>query len=309
MSIDVGGWRNFNTASFSSHIVAVGDKNGSADYVDVSHPYARPITRGATKEVMLLAQNFNSTAQVVWAESIDSVGDDFGLYCATCCQGASSTECDWTRAASGGTAGVALDALDYDFDAMMHGRWMWPYIADPAPDMDADTPSILFSGTPDGSTCPDQGTYSEGDIYLATWDPVGQAWEPYDSGDTDSCPDAVIVDAHDPGITPLPDDQYKVYVIAHGQDLVAHYFNGTSVEAATASPQIMWDDGFGTIISDDCMANVDSFAYVDAGGTPHEGMFFYLHDSGVVFQSGTCTSGTTYSGATFGQVYFAELQN
>lgn len=188
---------------------------------------------------------------------------------------------------------------------MLHGHWMWNYVTTPTPEMTTDHPSILFTGDPGGGTCGQQGPYAEADIYMATWS--GSAWIPYDGADADACPDALIFDAHDPAVTPLPDNASKIYVVGHGQDVKTYYYDGSAIETSTASPSFIWGDG-GASVSDDCIANMDSFVMID-GGVPHEGMLFYLHKDELDFQTGFCHEGSNYTGTDQTRIYFAELTN
>lgn len=307
------GWDDFNRSTWSVYMdEAFGSHTSDLDYDDVSHPYARPVDNGMDVVVRALAQNQGTSGywHVDWTDSVDDIGDDFDLTCSSCCAGASSTECDFptAEAASPPTAGVAVcadsSASCYELKDALHGRWMWDYIADPVPDMTSDSPTILFSGSPDGVTCSAVGG-GQADIYQATWDPVGETWEVLMDG---SCPDAIITDAHDPGIIPLPNGDFKAYVVDASHELVIHYYNGVteSWETGTSVVEIYFE-GDSTVVDHDCIANVDAFVHVDGG--PLEGMFFYLAPSDGAFEVGYCDQGSDYSGSAYSNIYFAELQN
>ncbi|MCB9763781.1 MAG: hypothetical protein H6739_28690 [Alphaproteobacteria bacterium] len=305
------GWDDFNRTSWAVTSSEVfGSHTSDTDYDGVSHSYVLPVDNGTDVVVRALAQNQGSGDwHIVWVDSTDDVGDDFGLYCASCCADTGATECDFptAEAASPATAGVAVCAdssssCDYLSDAL-HGRWMWDYIADPVPDMTSDAPSILFSGSPDGSTCTAVGG-GQADIYQATWNPSSEEWEVVmDSG----CPKAIFEDAHDPGVIPLPNGDFKVYVVDSSHDVTIHYYNAIlgDWESDTSNPEIHFAGP--VTVTHDCIANVDPFVYVD--GDKYNGMFLYIHDSGVGFESGTCTQGSDDSGSTYSNLFFAELQN
>lgn len=315
----VSGWTNFNTVEWETDTSAdsvevFGSHESDADYDDVSHVYAYPVTDGTAEFIEVLAQNAGTSLQVVWAQSTDDVGDDFGssFTTSTVCYGA-GTACDWPAAETAGVAGIALDPGDWGFDSLLHGRWMWSVIANGPPDLSTDTPSILVTGGPDGSTCADVDSddadtdAGPDDIYMATWDPSA-GWEMVDGPDGGSCPDVLIADAHDPGVTPLPSGDFKIYVVTTStHEVRTYYYHAGAIEVAYATPVFDWDPAGSIHISHGCLANIDSFAFVDGSG-PHEGMFVYVHQGGT-FQSSSCTGGLVNANANDNRMFFAELQN
>lgn len=302
------GWQNFNAATWSSAEFVAGSHVSDTDYDATTHPYAFPVTVTSggvtTYETYLLAQNDSTTRHVVWGIVDDGVSQTVDISCASCCYASSAGPCDWPGGESLGYDGVAVDETAWNMADALHGHWMWNLIDDGIPDMTSDTPSILFTGNLDGSTCAVVGG-AEDDVYEATWDP-STGWIVRDD-DADDCPDPVITDAHDPGITPLPADSYKIYAMDSSHDLTTWYMHDDTIEADTATPQIKWGNAPQNVVTPDCIADVDTFAFVDGSG-PHEGMFLYIAETDETFQSGTCTSGTR---KTFGKqgVYFARLTN
>jgi hypothetical protein len=292
------------------------------DFKYIGHPYALPVNDGVDDVVRLLAQNHPGSGSwfpdnhVVSVDSVDDIGDDFGLYDLTCNSGNPGV-CDWSGVGevaicADGTAGCS------EVDNALHGRWAWEYMVLGPPDLSVDEPMVLFSGEGDDeedgtcqATLPDND--NKNDILLATWDASGQEWVV--SLDGSGCPEALIADYHDPGVVPLPDgatDDFKVYAKAWNAGTLTTFYVTDLSSSPTVedcldcqpNPTFKFDDIYDTPLDTDCMANVDVFTYLD-GSTPREGMFF---DAGSAANYDGAAM-TCINGVNTPAVYFAELIN
>ncbi len=317
------GWQDFNNATWLAPPVPVAQSETAVDdFKYIGHPYALPVNDGVDDVVRLLAQNHPGSGSwfpdnhVVSVDSVDDIGDDFGLYDLTCNSGNPGV-CDWSGVGevaicADGTAGCS------EVDNALHGRWAWEYMVLGPPDLSVDEPMVLFSGEGDDeedgtcqATLPDND--NKNDILLATWDASGQEWVV--SLDGSGCPEALIADYHDPGVVPLPDgatDDFKVYAKAWNAGTLTTFYVTDLSSSPTVedcldcqpNPTFKFDDIYDTPLDTDCMANVDVFTYLD-GSTPREGMFF---DAGSAANYDGAAM-TCINGVNTPAVYFAELIN
>ena len=270
------------TQSMTETGACVADECKEFDKVD--HPWAVPATDGTDYFVRLFAQNngANDFKHVVMVDSGDDQGTDFELTvstpsytCAT-----TGTECDWPSVADVVIAADSTAGTGYLFSAL-HGRLAWDQIADEATDDGAldvstsgDEPFMVVSAKPNTTTC---SAYAPGtsdpDVLMAEWDASSQLWEVSKSSSPTCADDWAAADCHDPAVTALPGDEFKMYAVQwEGSTHLIHifYFDGTDWETETSTPIFKLEDG--DVISPECLANPATVARVD-DGTPYEGMF------------------------------------
>ena len=305
------GWTNYNSTTWSGFTNVVGSNSTLPDYAVVNHPFVIPHDDGTTKRFRMMAQNAGAagTQHQVWVDSAAGTPQDFDLtLTGTDCVGTSDYECDWATRVAAGLAGVALESGTV-WETNLHGRWVWDYVADGVPDLTSDSPLMVFTGQPDGTNCVDVGDDSS-DIYMATWSPGTSTWVPYDGVDSGTCADAIVPDAHDPAVTPLPAGEFKMYSVnTNDHDIIIHYYDGTKWESDTATVTVRWDDAASpqTPVDQDCIANVATVARM-VSGTGREAMFMYVARKDTDFEEQVCDAGSDFTGAG-SRIYAAELQN
>lgn len=109
------------------------------------------------------------------------------------------------------------------------------------------------------------------DLYQSVWS--GSAWAVDVDGGSPSCGEAYVEDRHDPGIIPLPDDEFKMYVWDHDTAPVVMYWNDDlGVWEDETTFEIWLDDGFTTEVTA-CAKNLDVVVHVDPP-VVREQMFF-----------------------------------
>ena len=298
---DADGWQDFNDTAWTDNGVVAESQGGGTDFDGTSHPSVLPVVTGSGNRVRMLAQNSGSSKKhLVTVDSTDDTGDDFNLTCGTCCAGGTAGECYWSSVASVAICADSTSGCSHLARAL-HSRWQWDLIAYGPPVLASEYPTLLFTGSEDGNAGCDVEGGSTDDVYGATWS--GSAWA---VDMTSSCPtDPFAVDEHDPAVTAYPGDEFKVYVVDSSSpyDVVTYYqrSNGTW-EAQTPVPTFELEDS--TVITGDCLADLDSFVFNDSG-TPREGMFLKVAEDGDTnFEGHLCNSGTAAAG-----IYFAELSN
>lgn len=295
------GWQDFNDTTWTDNGVVAESYGSGTDYDQVSHPTVLPVVlAGPVNRVRMLATNRGSKKQIVMVDSYDDTGDDFDLTYGSCWD-STSGECDWPSVGSVAMCADGTSTCDYLSHAA-HSRWLWDLVAYGPPVMASEYPEILFMGEESGADgCDAEGLLND-DIYAATWS--GSSIDVNLSG---SCPeDPFVTEDHDPAVTALPGDTFKVYVMdASTYEVNTHYRqdDGTWEDATTypAHPLFLLEDD--TEITHDCLADLDSFAFLD-GSTPREGMFVKVAEDDMLFEGHYCTTGT-YQEA----IYFAELEN
>ncbi len=291
------GWQNYNDTTIWEAAVLVAEGHESdTDFDEPSHAYVSPVVVGGNNRVRMLAQNAGSVNQVVSIDSTDDEGDDFNLTCADCCDGNTAGECDWPTVADVAICSDMTSSCDY-LERAQHGRWVWDYIADGVPDLSSDTPSVVFSGQYDESTCTSPNGPTQAEIFWADWDTANAEWDVSMSG---GCPVIQYENRHDPGIQVFPGGLVKMYVMqaeGNGAEFHLYYFDGFSWESQSATPVIYLDDGGTTEVEDDCLSNPAGIVRFEGG--PQTGLFLDIQGVG-----GDCASGV----ANYG-IYFAELSN
>jgi hypothetical protein len=314
------GWQNFNTSTWVTPPTSVArSETANIDFDSINHAVAFPVLFGTDPYVRMLAQNHPGFEtgwehrHIVSVDSVDDEGDDFSLYINNCNSGGIGN-CDWTNE---GEIAICADGTSAcaEVDQAGHMRWMWDYVTYGPPNLDEDEPMLVFGGEGEdeeeaGEDCLSAlgGEEFQNDILLATWDGLGWVVAQDGSG----CPEVLIADYHDPGVTPLSGDAFKIYAKAWGDsgDITTFYYSNGAIEVdslgnpKTATPQFFFADSYA--IDVDCIANVDSFVRPsgDPDVRPDEGMFF---DGGIENQS--FDSAYCDEGFQTGAMYFAELSN
>ena len=221
---------------------------------------------------------------VVSVDSVDDEGTDFGLACSGECTYDCDTTgelCQWpgvgsVAIAAKGTAGT------FQLNNALHGRLVWDYIADALTDDGAldvsttgDEPMMVVSSELHPITCSSYtlGDSDEDDVLVAERDASGQAWLISNSGANSCADDWTGEDQHDPAVTPLQDDAFKMYAVewdTSTHEVVITYYDGTDWETDTATPKFELEDG--TVISHKCLTNPATIVRNESG-TIYEGMF------------------------------------
>ena len=312
------GWQDWNTYTGweGETTVVEGVAGGSGSLREPTHPWV--VSAGAVESafVRLFFHTAGSIKQIWSLDSTDDVGDAFDVECGdtggcdldvdTCAYG---DLCDLEDVSADGgeaTLEICADTDDADcfyLDEAAHGRLVTNYVEDPVVEFASEEPSLLFTGQMD-STC---SAYSgESDIMQAWWDAGAQAWDMDVDG---SCPDGTIgEDRHDPGVIPLPEGEFKVYMqhgAGDGADDGGHievcYWNGTLWEDCQ-DVEFAFDDGSSRGVSPnsmglgtlaeiyECVANIDAIVFIESG-TVYEGAFlkaatWTTHDSDACFLNG-----------------------
>jgi len=302
---DDTGWQNWNTySSWSSDTLVAESGTGGATDV-VTHPWVVASDDGSTKAVRLFVHAYDAgsggpdQSEVYSADSTDEEGTDFSLECTDpggCTDCAYGDFCDY----SGASLAIDADgdAGDEYLDSAAHGRIMWDYVASGAVDFTSDSPGMLFSGDVQaGPTCTQAGSAGPDDIYRATWDSSGWAWDIEDDG---TCPESMGDgdDQHDPAVTPLPGGEFMAFVKVGG-DVRVYYWDPTATAwEDDRTIRVCFDSGADpcgspttdcTTLTTDCMANVASL--VTHTGAPQGGIFFHVGESGKPYDGDTCASG------------------
>ena len=284
-------WTDWNTASWTTAtLVSVKTTTSSGRYNDPSHPWAVPVDDG-NKYIRMFYNVVDSTTggtEVEYIDSVDEEGADFELECVSgsCSVDGQSCSvgglCDWDN--DYGDAGVPVVAVcsdstsscDYLANAA-HGRLLWDYVGGGwAIDFGADTPMMMFTGAPDGTSCTRPGDIRD-DIYLAQWSYSSSAWGVFTDGGSPDCPEEEAIDVHDPAMIPLPGGEFKRYVAyddGGNRYILVKYWNGSSWEDQSAV-EIVFDDGSDTPLTGTCIGNVDTLVYKN-GATTYEGMFMHV---------------------------------
>lgn len=304
---DDTGWPSTNPlndpASWASAtLVAEGSTDSADDDYKADHPWAMLTRDGSDKRVQLFVQSQDlSNNKVIQIESVDEVGDDFGLSC-----GASS--CFMTMLDGGGYVAIDADgtsATDYVAHAR-HSRVGWDYIADAYIDAGTDLPFMMFQmQRPSSGDCADTG-YDDIGWADGAWDSGSSVWDwavETDGGSPD-CPVVHIEDGHDNTMIPLPGDEFKLYYKDwSSEDWYVTYWNGSSWED-DALIEFQWD-GSASGPTHDCIENPAAVVHL-GGGFINEGMAFMLMDSDI------CGTGLDDDGSFTNDdsaIVFAELSN
>ena len=321
------GWQDFNTySSWTDTLVAEGT-GGSGAYGQVTHPWVIPEDDGGTRRIRLYFQAYPSSAsdsEIARLRSVDDVGDDFGTQCDT--GGGCDDGCAYGDNCYFGGALTAVDADgdtgDEYVDMAGHGRAMWDPVAHGGVDFDGDTPSMVFTGEPDGSTCLDPGSGVQPDIYRVDWS--GSAWSVVGDGGSPECPLEQPEDEHDPAILPLTHDDYRM-ITQDESTVVLRHWNGVDEEWEdfTTDIWVCLDPGDTSNPCDDpatdCVAFegdcMEDFAFVHYvnGATKETGLFFRAHKDGYDWGSPgvdpLCESGEGLDSGETPGVVFAERWN
>ncbi len=173
----------------------------------------------------------------------------------------------------------------------------WDQLADEATDDGAldvsttgDEPLLVDSAKINATTCSSVALGgSDPDILVAEWDASSQAFTISADATTGCADDWAAGDYHDPAVTALPQDEFKMYVVewdGTSHEIHTFYYDGTDWESDTATPKFELEDG--TVISHKCLANPATVARID-GGSPYEGMFISGSTSGS-YDGATCPS-------------------
>jgi hypothetical protein len=304
-----GGDRFNDTSLWSSPVeVLTGISGAGTVYGKPTHPWVMPRYVGSGTDhyfyqlFVHASSDGSAPTDIFSVRSLEDAGEDFDMECTTSggCDAYTDTcpnggFCAWDDASYAAlelcsTGGVACDYIRN----AGHGGIAWDYVLNTAGvNLLLDEPMMFFTGAPDGAVCSDQGTAAD-DIYLARWN--GSIWDlDLDGG---GCPASYLDDFHDPGITPLPFDEFKVYVQERseiGFDFWVYYWDGSAlVDGAQIE---IYFDGAGAI-DENCLENIDTFVHV-SGGNLHEGAFF----------KATADTSSNDCFTTGGGIVFAELDN
>ena len=271
------------------------ETGGYYGFSSLSHPWVAAGDVSGTQSMWLYTRRSTGDStgnHTVGVESLDEQGSEFGLYCDvsggcdadgdTCAEG---DICDFEDESGdtgdpGAEISICADATsDCDYlSGARHGRIMFGYVSNGAIDWSTDTPSMIFTGSPDGTTCPKiEG--DQDDLYRAVWNPSGSTWDVVVNGS--GCPvaqggsyDGKNGDQHDPGVMPLPGGAFKMYAErGQGTLLVSYWSPSAGWEDATVLRVVLDDGSPGSrTVVNDCVDNMDVVVW--AGPPPVEAMFF-----------------------------------
>jgi len=299
---DTAGWRSWNTlvaADWDDEGIVAEGTGGSGLYGSPTHPWVAAYDDATTRKIRLFVNTNNDGSagppyEIGFVDSVDEWGADFGLECDdggdcvadgdTCVQ---YDYCDWedddedSEPAVEGPCSNGLDACS-NLVRAGHGRILRDYIGNGwSINFDTQTPKMIFTGANDDGTSSADGDCSatgtgQDDLYAAVWNNSSELWDvATDSGSPD-CPVDESEDRHDPGIIPLPGDEYKRYAFEGLDTLHVAYWNGSTWEDESAV-LVHFDDGSGgagSAVDPYCFDNPDAIVYHD--GSPVEGMFLHL---------------------------------
>ena len=271
---DSAGWADFNNSAttFSSPVdVAVGVSGGAGNLVHPSHPWVVPETTsrpGYTPRRMyrMYIQTDDDGAapfDVVSVQSVDDVGDDFGLQCNdpagcsadgdTC---ADTYRCAWDEAqAVTELCGDGTSSCDNLANAGQ-GRFLYDFHTDSdgAIDFRREAPLMAFTGKASAS-CGGKSSGAPDDIYVAAWNPRAEVW---DLDTTSSCPNEAVEARHDQGAIALPNGEFKMYVKKNNTSYSVLYFDGSSWGDET-SIDVEFDGG--DAIDQECLENIYTLSH------------------------------------------------
>lgn len=270
---DSAGWADFNSSSttFSSPVdVAVGVNGGVGNLVHPSHPWVVPETTsrpGYTprRTYRMYVQTDDDGAapfDVVSVQSVDDVGDDFGLQCndpAGCSADGDTCldtyRCAWDEAqAVTELCGDGTSSCD-NLASAGQGRFLYDFHkdSDGAIDFRREAPLMAFTGK--ASTGCGASSGGPDDIYVAGWNPRREAW---DLDSTGSCPNEAVEARHDQGAIALPNGEFKLYVKKNNTSYTVVYFDGTSWGDETAI-DIAFEGG--DTIDQTCLENIYTLSH------------------------------------------------
>lgn len=315
------GWRSWNSysnwTSPDTDVAREPVASPTGIYEKCTHPWVAAMDDGTTQSIRLFVHCGATGATSVYSiDSVDEYGADFDITCTYAGNCAADTDtcsynnlCDWDDVSS--DAGAATEEICHDetsacynLDNAGHGRMMWAYIANGAIDFGSDEPQMLFTGSPESPGC--ASGLAADNLYVANWDISGTPF--WDVGTSGSCPTTSVSARHDPGVIPLPNDEFKAYYRYDVSQYYVAYWDGTAwVDETTID--LAFDDSTydGSINStlQACLENVDALVYIDSGN-PVEGAFFReVKHSG----SNGCFSTNGTAGGAFGGIVYAEHRN
>ncbi len=260
----------------STTLVAEGSNDLADDDYKADHPWAMLTRDGSDKRVQLFVQSQGlANNKAIQIESVDEVGDDFGLSC-----GGSS--CSTTM-----LDGAGYVAIDADGTAgtdwvvhLQHSRVGWNYISDAYIDSGTDQPFMMVKmGRPAADECSDTGLYDDIGRADGAWDSGTSTWkwEVETDGGSPDCPVVHIEDGHDNTMIPLPGGEFKLYYKDWStEEWYVTYWNG-AVWEDDALITFEWD-GSSSGPDHDCIENPSAVVHVD-GASINEAMAFRLLDS------------------------------
>lgn len=205
---------------------------------------------------------------------MDSTGDTGADYDLTCteeegCAADDGTcdmdhECDYDDVVNPAVLEICAGDTGCDFvESAGHGRIIWNYVDRPV-NFGVDEPRMVFTGRGDLTLCAEDSD----DIIEAGWDTGGD----WDVPSTSPCPDSVVTDRHDPGVIPLPEEEFKMYVRGDEMNVhhYVHYWDGSTWDEGRFIA-IYFDDET-TFVPEQCLENGDAIVF--PGTPPKEGLFF-----------------------------------